>query len=113
MPDMPETDLRRIERFCADMWPERFHDEVFAHTHLRGRNARLCETRVVWKGGADWMHCPFAQLRWRPDSRDWKLYWADRRNRWHEYDAHGPVMTGSCAELLAEIDADPTFIFKG
>lgn len=113
MTSLPETDLRRIEKFCAQLWPERFHAEVRGEMHVRGRNVTICETRAPWDGQGEWTHFRIAQLRFRPDSADWKLYWADRNDRWHEYDAHGPAMSGSCADLLAEIDDDPTAIFKG
>jgi len=40
------------------------------------------------------------------------LHWADRNSRWHEYH-EGNVFIGSAAELLTEIDEDPTCIFWG
>ena len=109
---LPETDLRRIERFCAEMWPERFHAEVRAETHVRGNTVTLCETRVPFAGLTEWTHDHFAQLRFRPGSADWALYRADRNSRWHE-NREGNVFSGTAAELLAEIDEDPTSIFKG
>ena len=53
-----------------------------------------------------------AQLRFRPEHHDWSLHWPGRNSRWHPYD-HGNRQFGSIAELLAEIDDDPTCIFKG
>ncbi|HEU4330492.1 MAG TPA: DUF3024 domain-containing protein [Lapillicoccus sp.] len=53
-----------------------------------------------------------AQLRFRPEHHDWSLHWADRNSRWHPYD-HGNRQFGSVAQLLVEIDDDPTYIFKG
>lgn len=109
----PELDLQRIDRWCKAQWPARFHDEVFCEHHRRGKNVTLCETRAPWDGEGDWTHRPYAQLRYRPESTDWALHWADRNSRWHVYDPEGFHVMGSCVELLAEIDRDPTCIFKG
>ncbi|WP_395690550.1 DUF3024 domain-containing protein [Nocardioides sp.] len=110
---LPETDLRRIEQWAAAQWPERFRDEVFWEVHTRGRNVTVCETRAPWGGGTDWTHQSLAQLRYRPETSDWALHWADRNSRWHVYDPDGFPVIGTAAELLAEIDRDPTAIFKG
>lgn len=109
---VPETDLRRVEQFCRDMWPEKFHDEVRAEFHRRGRTVTLCETRAPWDGQGEWTHEHFAQLRYRPELADWVLRWSDRNSRWHDYH-QGNVFSGTMAELLAEVDDDPTYIFKG
>lgn len=109
---LPEPDLRRIERFCTAMWPPEYSDQARAECHVRGRNVTLCETRPPWDGVGEWTHMGFAQLRFRPTHGDWTLHWADRNSRWHEYH-EGNVFSGTAAELLAEVDADPTCIFKG
>lgn len=109
---LPETDLRRIQTWCEAMWPPKFADEVRAEHHVRGKNVTICETRAPWDGEGGWTHQPVAQLRYRPDHGDWTLHWADRSSRWHEY-REGGRFTGTAAELLAEIDADPTSIFWG
>jgi hypothetical protein len=113
MPVIPATDLRRIEQWCAGQWPERFRDQVFWEVHVRGRSVTLCETRAPWNGEGDWTHQGFAQLRWRAESADWTLHWADRNSRWHPYDPDGFHVIGTVADLLAEVDRDPTAIFKG
>ena len=111
---VPDTDLRRIERFCSEQVPDRFQHEVRWETHVRGKSVTICETRAPWDGSSEeWSHDEVAQVRYRPDSYPWSLHWADRNGRWHPYDVHGSHMAGSCAALLREIDADPTAIFKG
>jgi hypothetical protein len=110
---IPELDTQRVERWCAAQWPARFHDQVFWECHVRGKSVTICETRAPWDGNGDWTHRGFAQLRYRVASTDWSLHWADRNSRWHVYDPSGTPLTGSCADLLAEIDRDPTYIFKG
>ncbi|KGN33896.1 transposase [Knoellia sinensis KCTC 19936] len=51
-------------------------------------------------------------MRFRPDAGDWTLHWSDRNSRWHEYH-EGNIFIGTTAQLLAEIDEDPTSIFIG
>ncbi len=110
---VPETDLARIQRWCAEAVPARLKDTIRVEFHRRGRSVTLCESRAPWSSGqGDWDHLPMAQLRYRPESGDWSLHWADRNNRWHPYH-EGNRQFGSVAELLVEVDDDPTAIFKG
>ena len=109
---VPDVDLARARRWCAADVPERVRHEVRVECHVRGRTITLCETRVPWDGVGDWTHLPFAQLRYRVAAKDWALYWADRNGRWHEY-SHGSRQFGTMEQLLAEVDDDPTCIFRG
>lgn len=52
---------------------------------------------------------PSAQFRFDPGHLVWTLYWADRNGRWHMYNDVTP--TPDLADLLAEVNADPTGIF--
>jgi hypothetical protein len=113
MTPLPETDLARIRQWCNAQVPDRLRDQVMWEAHARGKSVTLCETRAPWNGEGDWTHQGVAQLRYRPESQDWSLHWADRNSRWHVYDPDGKAVTGSCAELLDEVDRDPTCIFKG
>ncbi len=108
----PDIDLARARRWCSAAVPGRALHQVRVEPHVRGRSLTLCETRVPWDGVGDWTHFPFAQLRYRVGGRDWALYWRDRNERWHEY-AEGNRQFGSMEELLAEVDDDPTSIFRG
>jgi hypothetical protein len=109
---VPEADLRLVQQFCAYYWPAKFHEEVRGEYHLRGVQLTLCETRVPWDGKGEWIHSPIAQLRYRTETTDWTLHWPDGDSRWHRYD-EGNVSSGSVAQLLAEVEEDPTGIFKG
>jgi hypothetical protein len=110
---VPETDLARIRRWCQAAVPAEAADEVRVEFHRRGRSVTICETRAPWSARlTEWDHLPMAQLRFRPEEADWSLHWADRNSRWHPYE-HGNRQFGTVAELLAEIDDDPTAIFKG
>ncbi|CAN5863504.1 hypothetical protein BH09ACT7_BH09ACT7_20350 [soil metagenome] len=57
-----------------------------------------------------WFKVPLARLRFFR-SRGWELYYADRDSNFHVYEQVEP--TQYVAELLDEIDDDPTCIFFG
>ena len=61
-------------------------------------------------GDQPWTRLKVAQLRYRPESTDWTLHCRDRNEKWFDYD---DLFSGTAAELLAEIDEDPTCIFWG
>lgn len=109
---LPETDIRRVHAWCDEQSPQHVADQVRTEHHTRGKSVTICETRAPWNGAGDWTHQRIAQLRYRPDEGRWTLHWADRNSRWHEY-REGGRFTGTAAELLAEIDEDPTCIFWG
>ncbi len=50
-----------------------------------------------------------AQLRYKPATTAWTLYWADRNSRWHLCDDLGPDQPVQA--LIDEINNDPTGIF--
>ena len=110
--ELPEDDLRLVEQYCEQMWAPEHHGQVRGELHVRGLSVTLCELRAPWDGKGEWIHEPFAQMRYRPATSDWALYRADGNSRWHEYH-EGNVFAGSMARLLREVDEDPTFIFKG
>ena len=69
-----------------------------------------CRPVEVDNLGGDWFRMPFARLRFTR-SRGWELYWSDRDSNFHVYEFTEP--TQDVAQLLAEIDDDPTCIFFG
>ena len=108
---LPDTDLERVRRFCRRESPREFTDQLRVEFSVRGRSVTIFECRPPWQGGdGEWTRAPFAQLRYSPESTLWSLHWADRNSRWHHYDLVEP---GPIQSLLAEIDHDPTCIFKG
>lgn len=109
---LPETDLARIAAYCTSASPAEHADQLRTEHHVRGRAVTLCEARTLWHGG-DWVCHRFGQLRYRFDSHDWLLYWADRNDRWHPYDPDGFHLIGTVRELLDEVKRDPTCIFRG
>lgn len=112
-PAIPDTALAAIARFCEANSPAEHARHLRAEYGVRGKNVTLYESRPPWdfELGSEWLRQPIAQLRYNPDDRHWRLYYADRNSRWHSYDMVEP--TTNLAELIAEIDHDPTCIFWG
>ncbi len=86
--------------------------DPFAYSHAQALPmfSRL-HVAPPWEGGdGPWTRLKVAQLRYRSDSQDWTLHCRDRNEKWFNYDPH---FIGTAAELLAEIEEDPTCIFWG
>ena len=78
---------------------------------VRGRAVTIYECRPPWDHeGGEWTRQPIAQLRYGPEEHLWRLYWADRNDRWRVYEMLGPA---GVKTVLAELDKDPTCIFWG
>ena len=79
---------------------------------VRGNSVTISDCRPLWQGEpGEWTRMRIAQLRYDPPTSTWALYWADRNSRWHRYDDLDA--TTNLAEVIAEIDEDPTCIFFG
>ena len=111
-PAVPELHLRQIVRYCEQLVPERARDRVQVSFRIRGRSVTIVERRPPWRAdfGPEWSSRPVAQLRWTPspdagDGGSWRLYWADRNNRWHLVPDVAPA--GAPGPLLDFIDRHP------
>jgi Protein of unknown function (DUF3024) len=108
---LPETDLSRISRYCADRVPARLRNMLRVEFETRGLTVTIIETRPPWQGGHEtWARLKVAQLRYRPETTDWTLHCRNRNGDWYDYQ---DPFSGTASELLEEIDADPTGIFWG
>ena len=81
-----------------------------------GRDVVISEVHLVPRFGqpeaaGEWLPQPVARLRYLKSRGIWRLYWADRNDRWHEY----PELPWAhdVTTLLTEIDRDPTALFWG
>jgi hypothetical protein len=101
----------RLEQWCQQRVPERARHQVRVEVKRRGRTLTIVERRPPWPSGeGQWTSMPIAQFR-LDDAGTWTLWWADRNNRWHEYD---DAQRGMGFEaLLREVDEDPTAVFWG
>jgi hypothetical protein len=110
---VPETDLARIRRFCAEQVPPGMRDRVRVEHRVRGRTVTIVECRPLWSSmpGSEWTDIPQARMKYDEQTNGWTLYWFDRNSKAHIYDLlapHQPI-----ERLLIEYDDDPTCIFKG
>jgi hypothetical protein len=110
---LPEIDVVRVQRWCRSRVPEQLRSEVRVEADLTERSVTILECRPPWPAGGDgeWTRSAIARLRYTKSTRLWSLYWRDQHSRFHEYDR--VTATASVADLLAEIDRDPTAIFWG
>jgi hypothetical protein len=110
--DLPETDVARVGRWCAQKIPERARCQVRMEYEARGRSVTIVERRVPWDDpsadGAAWTSRSVAQLRHASDG--WRLYWPDRNTRWQLVD--DVPAAPSVMPLLETVD-DPGRVFLG
>jgi hypothetical protein len=112
LPAVPELHLRQIARYCQQYVPEHARDQVQVSYRVRGRSVTIVERRPPWRAdmGPEWTTRPVAQLRWTSPTESgeegaWRLYWADRNQRWHPVPDISPAP--SPGRLLAFIDQHP------
>lgn len=105
--DLAESQ-RAVEIYCA----RRSLDDVQIACSRRGHTITIVERRPPWHpDDTEWSETNVAQLRGSGDHESWTLHCADRNERWRRCDEIPPAP--SVAELLMEIDRDPTGIFWG
>lgn len=96
---VPEIHVRRIAAYCAARVPAQACDQVRVEHTIRGSTVTIFETRPPWdRVGGEWTRQPIAQLR--HDGRRWRLWWPDRRARWHPVDTAPSVSPDPLLEVL-------------
>lgn len=110
---LPDLDVARVRRWCAERVPAHVRDQVRVDCDSAPGHLTIMECHAPrdTEPGADWYRSPVARLRYTKKTRMWSLYWSDRNSRFHEYDLIAP--SPRVEDLLAEIDRDPTCIFWG
>lgn len=110
---VPELDLTRVRRWAEEHTPPEFRDQMRVEVDETPRGLTIYECRPPWDelAGRNWIRQPVARLRYVQARGEWTLYWSDRNDKFHRYPDSEP--TRFVADLLAEIDADPTSIFWG
>ncbi|MFF0338364.1 DUF3024 domain-containing protein [Kribbella sp. NPDC004875] len=110
---VPESDVARVQRWCAIRVPENARDQLRIECELAQRHLTIVERRPPWHEnlGPDWTTSAIARLRYNTTDKSWTLHWSDQHQRFHLYDQLAP--SRSIDDLLAEIDRDPTSIFWG
>lgn len=103
---------KKIDAFLKKRLPSWATDQIRLSYAFRGNAVTIFEHRVPWrKGDTESSVMSVAQLRYDAKRGMWTLYCADRNSRWHEYTDVAP--SRDVDGLLAEIDSDPTGIFRG
>lgn len=112
-PDVRQTALSKVERFCNERVPEELRAQVRLEHGVRGNAITIVERRPPWSElvGPEWTTSHIAQLRYDEDGRRWTLYCRDSRERWWLYDDAEPA--ADVGPLLTAIDEDATGIFWG
>ena len=110
---LPETDVARIRKLCAERVPDHARDQVRVELEAGRRAVTIVECRPPSREdyGPEWTRLPIARLRYVGTTRFWTLYYHRHTGRWERY----PLLaaTRRLDELLDEIDRDPICAFWG
>lgn len=109
-----ELDRKRIDVWCAAQIATGQGDEVRIDATYRGNTVTICERRRPGHPslGAQWLATPVARLSWQPELNIWTLFAPGPTGRMIEYTV-GDEGPSSLADLLEEIQRDPSEIFWG
>ena len=93
--------------------PVQARDQLRIELDVSDRHVTIQECRPPWnlEYSTEWTRLPVARIRYYMKRSEWSLYWVDRNSDFHEYELVAP--SSDVNDLLAEIDADPTYIFWG
>ncbi len=97
--------------YCATRVPAAERSKLRVSYRIDGNAVILLEERPAFHPPHDWHETPVAKFTYVGTKRQWRLYCQHRDMRWHSYEALPAA--SSLAELLDEVDADPTGIFWG
>ena len=102
---------KQLTAYCAKRVPAAVRSKVRVGYRIEGNTVILYEERPAFRPPHDWQEMVVAKFTYVGTRRDWRLYCQHRDLRWHTYEALPAA--SSFAELLDEVDADPTGIFWG
>lgn len=97
--------------FCAKRVPPGVGSKIRVGYRIEGSAVILYEERPAFRPPHEWNEMVVAKFTYVATKREWRLYCQHRDLRWHSYQALPAA--SSFAELLDEVDADPTGIFWG
>jgi hypothetical protein len=102
---------RLLADYCeASVRPD-VRDKLRLGFRITGNAVVLFEARPAFEAPREWHESPFAKFVYVKSRGQWQLYCQHRDLKWHRYQRlHGAA---TFEELLAEVDSDPTGIFKG
>lgn len=108
--DLQRAEVRRLfEPLCAP--DPRVSSQLRYGYRLEGPAVVYFEARPDWRGGGEWLEHAIAKFRFTKSTGLWSLYCQFSDLRWRGYE---PLPhAASLAELVAEVERDPTCIFYG
>jgi hypothetical protein len=111
---IPELEQARVERalrrFCERVPAEIRHQLAYDFRFVRS-DVDLLEHRPHFQNRSRQIEHVVAKFRYNARRGSWTLCWADRNSRWHTYE--GFEERRDFADLLREVESDPTGIFFG
>ena len=108
---LPELDVARAHRWCAERVPSHVRDQLVIECDVAPRHLTIVECRPPWQGDGDWTRMPIARLKYTKTTGLWSLYWRDQHAAFHLYPQADP--SAAIADLLDEVERDPTALFWG
>ena len=100
-----------LSAYCHARVPARIRDQVRLGFRIDGQAVELLESRPSFDDSRVWREQAVAKFRYVAAKRVWRLYCQYRDLKWHEYKPRHTAR--SFAQLLDEVDRDPTGIFWG
>ncbi|MBN2544013.1 DUF3024 domain-containing protein [bacterium] len=100
-----------LTQYCEDKVPLEYQNEIKIKYYLRGNSIYLIESRPSYFKPSEWLDLKVAKFQFNPDDKTWSLYWANRNERWFEYDYCEP--TPELKDLLKAVENDETGVFWG
>ena len=102
---------KQLTAYCAKRVPAAVRSKVRVGYRIEGNAVILYEERPAFRPPYDWQEMVVAKFTYVDTQGKWRLSCQHRDFRWHTYQALPTA--SSFAELLDEVDADPTGIFWG
>jgi hypothetical protein len=112
---LKESQLREVDEiireFCRREPPPNVRAKLEYAVRIDGNAATLVELRPAFRADIGRTESPVARFRFTAATATWRLFWRDRKGRWHRYPRARPVKR--LATLFAEVRRDSTRIFWG
>jgi hypothetical protein len=110
---LPQTDVERVRRFCAERVPAHESDQVRVECEEAPGAVTVVALRPPWREdyGPEWSRMPVARFRYVRSTRLWTLYYHRHTGRWERY----PLLSSTTRiePLLDELEHDPICVFWG
>ena len=106
---LPAKDVEAVQRWAHERTEPELRDRMRVEVAVAPRSLTIIECSFMGYRD-DWLRVPSAKLGWNGRRGQWTLY-CFRSERPVRYEFCEP--SANVQDLLSEIDADPTFIFKG